>query len=86
MIVGPKTLRLLKAMREQLGEASASRTVDAVAAADAIGMATATRDFDVRLHDLLRARYLVPDPNFAAPTVQGKYRITFAGIDAADNH
>lgn len=79
-------MRLLKAMREQLGEASASRTVNAVDAADAIGMATAARDFDGRLHDLVRAGYLEPDPNVAAPSVRGKYRITLAGIDAADNH
>ena len=86
VIVGPKTMRLLKAMREQLGETSASRTVAAVAAADAIGIATATRDFDGRLHDLVRAGYLEEDPNFAAPTVRGMYRITFAGMDAADNY
>jgi len=86
MNVGPKTMRLLKAMRGQLGEASASRSVDAVDAADAIGMATATGDFDGRLRDLVRAGYLEPDPNFPAPTTRGMYRITAAGISAADNY
>ena len=85
-MVGPKTMRLLKAMRGQLGETSASRTVDAVAAADGLGMDTTTRDFDRRLHDLVRAGYLEPDPNFVAPTTRGMYRITFLGIDAADDH
>ena len=39
-----------------------------------------------RLHDLVRAGYLEPDPNCAAPSPQGIYRITFSGIYAADNH
>jgi hypothetical protein len=44
--MGPKTMQLLKAMRVQLGEASASRSVDAVAAAEGLGMDTTTHDFD----------------------------------------
>ncbi len=84
--MGPKTMQLLKAMRGQLEDTSASRTVDAVAAADAIGMASATSDFDRRLNDLVRAGYLEPDPNATAPTTQRMYRITFSGIYAADNH
>ncbi len=60
--MGPKTMQLLKAMRGQLGDASASRSVDAVAAAEALGMDTTTHDFDRRLQDLVRAGYLEPDP------------------------
>jgi hypothetical protein len=85
-MVGDKTMQLLKAMRGQLGETSASRSVDAVAAADSLGMGSGTREFDRRLQDLLRAGYLEPDPNSVAPTAQGMYRITFSGIYAADNH
>jgi hypothetical protein len=84
-MVGDKTMQLLKAMRGQLGETSASRSVDAVAAADSLGMGSGTREFDCRLQDLVRAGYLEPDPNSVAPTAQGMYRITFSGIYAADN-
>ncbi len=81
-----KSMRLLTAMRQQLGETSASRSVDAVAAANSLGMQSGTRDLEGRLQDLVRAGYLEPDPNCAAPTRQGIYRITFSGIYAADNH
>jgi hypothetical protein len=84
--VGPKTKQLLKAMRGQLGDASASRSVDAVAAAEGLDMDTTTSDFDRRLQDLVRAGYLEPDPNSAAPTAQGRYRITFSGLAAADSY
>jgi hypothetical protein len=86
IVVGDKTMQLLKAMRGQLGDTSASRSVDANAAANSLGMDSDTRDFEGRLHDLVRAGYLEPDPNASAPTAQGLYRITFAGIYAADNH
>jgi len=79
-------MHLLKAMREQLGDTSASRSVDAVAAANSIGMGSSTLDFDRRLNDLVRAGYLEPEPDSSAPTVQGMYRITFSGIYAADNY
>ncbi len=85
-MVGPKTMRLLKAMRGQLGHNSASRTVDAVAAANDLGADSGKRDLERRLQDLVRAGYLEPDPNFVAPTTRGMYRITFLGIDAADDH
>ena len=78
-------MRLLKAMRGQLGDTSASRSVDAVAAANRIGMGSGTREFDRRLNDLVRAGYLEPDPNSSAPITQRKYRITFSGIYTADN-
>ena len=85
--MGDKTMRLLKAMRGQLGDTSpSSRNVDAVAAANSLGMHSGTRDLEGRLHDLVRAGYLEPDPNCAAPTRQEIYRITFSGIYAADNH
>src|SRR5215207_5936723 len=42
--VDEKSLQLLKVMREQLGETSASRTVDAVAAASSLGMYPGTLD------------------------------------------
>src|SRR5215212_820712 len=54
--------------------------------ADARGMDTTTHDFDCRLQDLVRAGYREPDPNSAAPAAQGLYRITFAGLDAADGY
>jgi hypothetical protein len=66
--VGPKTMHLLKAMKGQLGDASASRSVDAVAAAEALGMDTTTHDFDRRLQDLVRAGYLEPDTWSRTPT------------------
>ncbi len=80
-----KTLQLLKAMRERIGEHSASRIVDAKAAADSLGMDSGTHDFDRRVRDLVRAGYLEPDPNATAPTTLRMYRITFSGIYAADN-
>ena len=84
-MVGDKTMQLLKAMRGQLGETSASRSVDALAAADSLGMGSGTREFRRRLNDLVRAGYLEPDPNSGAPIAQVMYRITFSGTYAADN-
>jgi hypothetical protein len=85
LIVDDKTMHLLKAMREQLGETSASRTVDAVAAANSLGMDRGTLDFHRSLHDLVRADYLEEPAN---PTLRAQrmYLITFEGIAAADNH
>ena len=79
-------MQLLKAMRKQLGDTSAGRSVDAVAAANSLRMHSDTRDLEGRLHDLVRTGYLEPDPNCAAPTRQEIYWITFSGIYAADNH
>ena len=50
-----ETMRLLKAMREQLGKTSASRTVDALAAANTLGSEGGSLDFDRRLQDLVGA-------------------------------
>lgn len=77
-----KSLQLVKVMREQLGETSASRTVDAVAAAGSLGMYPGT--FDRSLHELIRAGYIEESAN-PALTTQGMYLITFEGISAADN-
>jgi hypothetical protein len=79
-------MQLLKAMRGQLGDTSASRSVDAVAAANSLGMGSGTREFNRRLNDLVRAGHLEPDPNSAAPPAQRMYRITFSGIYAGDNY
>ncbi len=53
-----RSLQLLKAMREQLGETT-GRTVDAVAAASSLGMYPGT--LDRSLLYLVRAGYLVHD-------------------------
>ncbi len=81
-----KSLRLLKAMRERLGETSASRTVDAVAAASSLGLYPGT--LDRSLHDLVLAGYIEESATPAATpaaTTPGTYVITFEGIAAADS-
>ena len=80
-----ETMQLLKAMREQLGKTSASRTVDAPAAANALGLEGGSPDFDRRLRVLVGAEYL-EEPASPALMAQGKYLITFEGITAADNY
>ena len=80
-----KAIQLLRAMREQLGKSSAGRSVDAVAAANSLGMDRGTLEFHRSLHDLVRADYL-EDPANPALRAQGKYLITFEGIAAADNY
>jgi len=78
-------MQLLRAMREQLGMTSAGRGVDAVAAANSLGMDRGTLEFHRSLHDLVRADYL-EEPANPALRAQGKYLITFEGIAAADNY
>ena len=80
-----ETMQLLRAMREQLGKTSASRTVDALAAANALGLGSGSLDFDRRLQDLVDAEYL-EEPANPALMAQGKYLITFEGLAAADNY
>ena len=80
-----ETMQLLKAMREQLGKTSASRAVDALAAAVTLGLESGSLDFDRRLQDLVGAEYL-EEPTNPALMAQGKYLITFEGITAADNY
>jgi hypothetical protein len=82
--VDEESLRLLRAMRGQLGEASASRAVDAAAAANSLGMDRGTLGFHRRLHDLVRAGYL-EEPASPARAPRGAYLITFEGITAADD-
>src|ERR687889_843563 len=53
-----ETMQLLKALREQLGKTSASRSVDALAAANSLGLERGSLEFHRRLHDLVRAKYL----------------------------
>jgi hypothetical protein len=50
-----ETMQLLKVMREQLGKTSASRSVDALAAANTLGLERSSLDFDRRLQDLVGA-------------------------------
>ena len=80
-----EAMQLLKAMREQLGKTSASRTVDALAAANTLGLEGGSLDFDRRLQDLVVAEYL-EEPANPALMAQGKYLITFEGLAAADNY
>jgi hypothetical protein len=82
--VEEKTLRLLKAMREQIGESSASRDVSPVVAANCLGMDVGEpAEFAASIDELLRADYLEPHPD-AVLSARGRYRITFRGIAAAE--
>jgi hypothetical protein len=80
-----ETMQLLKVLREQLGKSSASRSVDALAAANSLGLERDSLEFHRRLHDLVRAKHLEEASN-PAQSGQGKYLITFEGLAAADNH
>ena len=77
-----KSLQLLRVMREQLGETTSGRTVDAVAAANSLGMYPGT--LDRSLHELVQAGYIEESAD-RAMTTQGMYLITFEGIAATDN-
>lgn len=78
-----KTLQLLKALREQIGDSSASRDVYPVVAANRLGTdAGAPSEFAARVHELLQAGYLEQHPDTVL-SAQGGYRITFKGIAAA---
>ena len=78
-----KSLQLLKVMREQLGETSANRTVDAVAAASSLGMYPET--LDRSLLYLVRAGYLEEYADRAMSSRNGMFLITLQGIAAIDN-
>ncbi len=80
--MGDKTMQLLKAMRGQLGDTSPTRSVDAVAAANSLGMYPGT--LDRSLHELVQAGYIEQSAD-RAMTTQGMYLITFDGIAATDN-
>ncbi len=59
--------------------------MDALAAANTLGLEGDSLDFDRRLQDLVGAEYL-EEPASPALMAQGKYLITFEGIAAADNY
>ena len=77
-----KSLQLLQAMREQLGE-STGRTVDAGAAAKSLGMYPGT--LDRSLHYLIGAGYLEEYADRAMTSRNGMFLITLQGIAAIDD-
>ena len=80
--VDEKRLRLLKAMREQLGETT-GRAVDAGAAAKSLGMHPGT--LDRSLLYLVRAGYVEEYADRAMSSRDGMFLITLQGIAAIDN-
>ena len=80
--VDEKSLRLLKAMREQLGETT-GRAVDAGAAAKGLGMHPGT--LDRCLLYLVRAGYIEEYADRAMSSRNGMFLITLQGIAAIDN-
>ena len=78
-----KSLQLLKAMREQLGETKAGRTVDAGAAAKSLGMYPGT--LERSLHYLVQAGYIEEYADRAMDMRNGMFLITLQGIAAIDN-
>jgi hypothetical protein len=80
--VDEKSLRLLKAMREQLGE-STGRAVDAEAAAKRLGMYSGTLDHSLLY--LVRAGYIEEYAERAMSSRNGMFLITLQGIAAIDN-
>jgi hypothetical protein len=81
--VDEKSLQLLKAMREQLGESTAGRTVDAGAAAKSLGMYPGT--LELSLHYLIGAGYIEEYADRAMAMRNGMFLITLQGIAAIDN-
>ena len=80
--VDEKSLRLLKAMREQLG-GTTGRAVDAGAAAKSLGMHPGT--LDRCLLYLVRAGYIEEYADRAISSRDGMFLITLQGIAAIDN-
>ena len=80
--VDEKSLRLLKVMREQLGETT-GRAVDAGGAAKSLGMYPET--LDRCLLYLVRAGYLEEYADRAMSSRDGMFLITLQGIAAIDN-
>ena len=78
-----KSLQLLKAMREQLGETTAGRDVDAGAAAKSLGMHPAA--LERSLLYLVRAGYIEEYADRAMSSRNGMFLITLQGIAAIDN-
>jgi hypothetical protein len=81
--VDEKSLQLLKAMREQLGETSASRTVDAGAAAKSLGMYPGA--LARSLLYLVQAGYIEEYEERAMSSRDGMFLITLQGIAAIDD-
>jgi hypothetical protein len=81
--VDEKSLQLLKVMREQLGETTVGRTVDAGAAAKSLGMYPGP--LDRSLLYLVRAGYIEEYADRAMSTRNGMFLITLQGIAAIDN-
>ena len=77
-----KSLRVLKVMREQLGETT-GRAVDAGAAAKSLGMHLGT--LDRCLLYLVRAGYIEEYADRAMSSRNGMFLITPQGIAAMDN-
>jgi len=80
--VDEKSLQLLKAMREQLGE-STGRTVDAGVAAKRLGMYPGT--LERSLHYLIGVGYIEEYADRAMAMRNGMFLITLQGIAAIDN-
>lgn len=78
-----KSSQLLKAIREQLGESTSGRTVDAVAAANDLGMYPGV--LERSLHYLVGAGYIDEYADRAMAPRNGMYLITLQGIAAIDN-
>ena len=76
-----KSLRLLKVMREQVGETT-GRAVDAGAAAKSLGMDSGT--LDRCLLYLVRAGYIEEYADRAMSSRDGMFLITLQGIAAID--
>jgi hypothetical protein len=80
--VDEKSLRLLKAMRKQLG-GTTDRAVDVGAAAESLGMYPET--LDCSLLYLIRAGYVEEYADRAMTSRNGMSLITLQGIAAIDN-
>jgi hypothetical protein len=82
LTVDDKTLRFLRVMREQM-RGKNSREVYSGDAAQELGMAPGSPEYEARLADLVRAEYLQPHPN-PTQAAHGACLITDRGIGAAD--
>jgi DNA-binding MarR family transcriptional regulator len=80
--VDEESLRLLKVMREQLGETT-GRAVDAGVAAESLGMDPGT--LDRSLLYLVRAGYIEEYADRAMSSRDGMFLITLQGIAAIDD-
>ena len=80
--VDEKTLQFLKLLREQVRDKN-SRDVYTADAARELGIEPADPEYEIRLTELLRAGYLLPNAD-QTPTAQGAHRITEEGIAAAE--